>query len=118
MLSILMHMLLGSPFGPYVLAWGFALLTIAAVARFRWAVLFAAISVAIVAIGSIGFLTLYDGVQDASGDFVIEGPEFFGVVFIVVSSCFFAASALLVAAGVAWLRHLVVMRPALPHGID
>jgi hypothetical protein len=63
--------------------------------RFRWSVLFAAASVGALWAAAVGLLSYYDGERDQHGQPIIEGPEFFGAVFLLGGFTIFAAIVLL-----------------------
>ena len=61
-------------------------------------------SVFAVSASGFGFLAYYDGVQDALGNFIIEGPEFFSIAFLMVGSAIYAGLTLAFGGLVAWMR--------------
>jgi hypothetical protein len=101
-------MLLRSPVAPWAVAWALVLIGLSLTVRFRWSLIYASASVGLVVIASVAFLTYYSGVQDATGGFVIEGPEFFGIVLAVIGSTVFAGITLSVGALAALGKRLLM----------
>lgn len=106
----LLTALLKSPAGTWAAAWAIGLLVLSATKPFRWSVAYAAGSVALL-IGTVGLLiAIYAGVRDGKGDFIIEGPEFFGTVFAGIAGTIYAGSILGLGSVIALVRHHVRRR--------
>jgi hypothetical protein len=76
--------------------------------RFRWSVLYAAISILGVYAALIISLKYYAMQQDEAGGYAIEGPEFFGFAFAMMASFIFAISTLAIGGVMAIIRQAVV----------
>lgn len=90
--------------------WALVLLGMSASLRFRWVLLYAGTSVGALWIAVFGLLAFYDGKQDEHGEFIIEGPEFFGAAFLVFGGTIFAAVVLLIGGVVALIRNRITPR--------